>query len=221
MNGTLAGRVGIPALFAALFFVTGCSSLYYKTMENFGYEKREILVNRVQDARESQLETKEQFESALEKFQAVVGHDGGELEAKYRTLNREFERCESKAEEVGGRIDEIENVAKALFGEWEKELDQYSDPSLRRASERQLTQTLDRYNQLVNSMRDVESRIDPVLDAFRDRVLFLKHNLNAQAIASLEGDLGSLETDVASLINEMNASIEIANDFLAQMEKDK
>lgn len=221
MNAGFAGRMGILGLLAAALFLTGCSSLYYNTLENFGYEKREILVNRVQDARESQLETKEQFESALEKFQAVVGHDGGDLEKKYRTLNSEFQRCEGKAQEVGGRIDSIEDVAGALFREWEKELEQYSDPSLRRASERQLSQTKDRYNQLVTSMRDVERRIDPVLAAFRDRVLFLKHNLNAQAIASLEGDLGTLETDVADLINEMNASIEVANEFLAQMEKEK
>ncbi|MBX3727868.1 MAG: DUF2959 domain-containing protein [Candidatus Sumerlaeia bacterium] len=213
--------MGILGLLAAALVLTGCSSMYYNTLENFGYEKRDILVSRVQDARQSQLETKEQFESALEQFQAVVGHDGGDLEKKYRTLNTEFQRCEAKAKKVGERINSIESVAGALFREWEKELDQYSDPSLRLASERQLGQTKERYNELVTSMRDVERRIDPVLAAFRDRVLFLKHNLNAQAIASLEGDLGTLENDVAQLVNEMNASIEVANEFLAQMEKGK
>lgn len=221
MNPGFAGRMGILGLLAAALVLTGCSSMYYDTLENFGYEKRDILVSRVQDARQSQLETKEQFESALEQFQAVVGHDGGDLEKKYRTLNTEFQRCEAKAKKVGERINSIESVAGALFREWEKELDQYSDPSLRRASERQLGQTKERYNELVTSMRDVERRIDPVLAAFRDRVLFLKHNLNAQAIASLEGDLGTLENDVAQLVNEMNASIEVANEFLAQMEKGK
>ena len=36
-------------------------------------------------------------------------------------------------------------------------------------------------------MRLAESRIEPVLKSFRDQVLFLKHNLNAKAIASLRG----------------------------------
>jgi hypothetical protein len=56
---------------AAVMALAGCQSAYYKTMETFGYHKREILVDRVEDARDSQEEAKEQFQSALEKFSAV------------------------------------------------------------------------------------------------------------------------------------------------------
>jgi hypothetical protein len=68
---------------AGVLALAGCQSTYYKTMETFGYHKREILVDRVEDARDSQEEAKEQFQSALEKFSAVVDFRGGELEDKY------------------------------------------------------------------------------------------------------------------------------------------
>jgi hypothetical protein len=56
-----------------------------------------------------------------------------------------------------------------------------------------------------------------VLRAFRDQVLFLRHNLNARAIASLEGTVESLEAEVAALVREMDASIRQANECVESM----
>ena len=102
----------------------------------------------------------------------------------------------------------------ALFEEWQGELDQYTSPSLRRDSERQLKATRKRYETLIGSMRKAERSIEPVLAALKDNVLYLKHNLNARAIASLEGSLGEIEDDVASLIRDIGASIKESERFL-------
>jgi DNA repair exonuclease SbcCD ATPase subunit len=193
---------------------TGCSSMYYNAMEKIGYHKRDLLVSRVQGARDAQQEAKEQFESALEQFQSVLGTTGGSLEQSYKTLNGEYKRSESKAKAVHERIAAVENVATALFKEWETELDQYANLSLRRRSESQLQQTQRQYQQLLEAMKRAEAKIDPVLTAFHDQVLFLKHNLNAQAIAALQSELQTIETDVARLISEMEASIREAESFL-------
>ena len=205
------------ALSLAAWFVFGCQSVYYKTMEQFGYEKREILVDRVIEARDAQEETKDQFKSALEKFSDVVKFKGGDLEQEYETLNTEYKRCESKAEAVSTRINDVQNVGTALFKEWEAELDQYSSANLRNASRQKLDQTRREYDRLIHSMRKAESKITPVLTAFHDQVLFLKHNLNAQAIASLHQELSSVENNVASLIREMEAAIAEANGFINTM----
>ena len=60
-------------------------------------------------------------------------------------------------------------------------------------------------------------KIGPVLTAFADQVLFLKHNLNAQALASLQDELIAIETDIAGLIREMEVSIAEANAFIEAM----
>ena len=62
--------------------------------------------------------------------------------------------------------------------------------------------------------------MDPVLAKFKDQVLFLKHNLNAQAISSLKGELVSVEGNVELLIKELNASIKEADAFIATISKD-
>lgn len=211
-------RLIVPVLTAAM--LCGCSTAYYKTMETFGVHKREIMVDRVKDAREAQEDAKEQFQDALEKFSAVVTVDGGELQEKYDILKAELDRSESRAAAVSERIDEVESVADALFREWQKELDQYTSDSLRRSSEQQLYATQRRYDQLLAAMKRAENKMQPVLIAFRDQVLYLKHNLNARAIASLQGVVVTLESDVAQLVRDMEASIAEANLFIESMEGD-
>jgi len=206
-----AGRIVFLLLFAIL---AGCSSAYYRTVESLGFHKRDILVHRVEKARDSQEEAKAQFKNALERFSALTGFKGGSLEEKYRELNAEFERSEARAEEVRKRIGDIEDVSEALFDEWENELSQYRNPSLKRSSQQKLKATRQRYDQLVAAMKRAESKMEPVLLTFRDQVLFLKHNLNAQAIASLRGELDSLQTDISALIASMEASIREADEFI-------
>lgn len=212
-------RRSVPLLLALLLLsLTGCQRAYFNALERIGVEKRDVLVDRVQEARDSQNEAKEQFRDALEEFSALVRFDGGDLERMYERLNREYERSEDRAAEVRDRMDAVHTVATALFEEWEDELDAYSDRSLRRESERQLRETRARYEEMLAAMERAERKMVPVLEAFQDQVLFLKHNLNARAVASLEGTVEDLETDVDQLIRDMEASIAEANDFIEQMQ---
>jgi hypothetical protein len=209
-----------PALLlagAVALLLTACSTMYYNTMESLGYAKRDLLVSRVEDARDTQEKAKEEFASALEKFTSVVNFSGGDLEDKYYELERAYERSTADAEAVRDRINAVASVAEALFKEWQEELDEYSSASLRRASQKQLSDTRERYEDLMAAMRRAESKIQPVLDAFHDQVLFLKHNLNAKAIASLQDELVSVETDITALVREMQASIDEANAFIESM----
>jgi hypothetical protein len=211
-------RSALPlALGCAVLLLTGCQSAYFSAMEKIGYHKRDILVSRVEAARDTQEETREQFVSALEQFSRVVEFDGGKLESEYRRLNTEFERSEDMAEAVGDRIDAVEGVAEALFSEWRGELDQYTDRGLRAASEQQLKATRARYTPMRTAMRRAERSMQPVLDAFRDRVLFLKHNLNARAVAALKGELATVERDVAGLVTQMQRSIDESNAFIREL----
>ncbi len=201
-----------------LLVFAGCSSVYYNAMEKVGFAKRDLLVSRVKDAREAQDDAKEQFTSALDQLLAMTKADGGDLKKNYDRLNREFTRSEARAKEVRERIDSVEDVAKALFREWRQELNQYENASLRRSSEQQLAATEERYEKLVGLMRAAASRMDPVLSTFRDQVLFLKHNLNARAIAGLDVTARELESDVTALIADMDRSIREADAFIAQLQ---
>ena len=201
--------------------LTGCNwildPLYYASMEKFGREKRDILAKRVAAGREDQEKAKEQFQTTLQAFQELTGFDGGELEKVYNKLNKELERSESRASEVRERINGIERVARDLFKEWDAEIEQMSSSSLRSKSRVMRDDTEGRYKQLIEKMRQAESKMEPVLAAFRDQVLFLKHNLNARAIQSLGDTVLEIDGEVAALIQDIEASIAEADSFVASL----
>ena len=206
---------------AATVVLPACETVrtsYYNAWESVGYDKRERLVDDVKDARDAQGEAKDQFVTALEEFKSLVDYDGGNLENVYNQLNGEFEAAAEEAEEVYDQIAQVERVGKALFDEWQGEIGQISDPELVRASEKLYRQTERRFEDLVSKMNDAAATMEPVLTKFRDRVLFLKTNLNAQAIASLEGVSVDLTRDIEELIQEMESSIAEADAFIAELE---
>ena len=202
-----------------LLALAGCSSMYYGTMEKFGVHKRDIMVDRVKDARDAQQDAKKQFANALEQFKSVVNVKGGDLEAEYNKLNDAYGRSKERAQAVHDRIGSVEDVSDALFGEWRDELKQYSSDSLRRRSQEQYDATQEKYKQLIAAMKKAASKIDPVLAPMHDQVLFLKHNLNARAIASLGDELVSVQANVDSMLREMDAAIAEADAFIKTMQQ--
>jgi hypothetical protein len=194
---------------------------YYKAMSALGKEKRDLLVADVRKARDAQRDTQKVFKDALEQFSAVVKFDGGDLQKEYERLSKELSRCEGRADAVKSRIDEVECVAKDLFKEWERETKQYQNDAYRRDSERKLRDTRASCKRMIEAMRAAEKRIEPVLSVFRDQVLYLKHNLNARALAALQSESAKVETDVSALVDDLSAAIEEADKFIAGFTQDK
>lgn len=187
-------------------------------MEKLGYHKRDILASRVEKARDSQEETKEVFASALEQFQNLVAVEGGALETVYTRLSAEYDHSVAQEDELNNRIVDVKNVAQALFKEWAAEIQQYSNPKLRRLSEDKLSQTKERYGVLVEKMETAHASLEPVLAVFKDNVLFLKHNLNARAIGSIRNELVQFESQVSLLLQSMDSAIKESDKFIDTLE---
>lgn len=202
-------------LFAlSALLLVGCESTYYSAMEQVGVHKRDIMVDRVEEARDAQSDAQEEFQSALEQFQALTNFDGGDLQRMYESVSDAYEDSAASAAQVSKRIDSVEDVADALFDEWQEELDQISSDRLRRDSAGKLKATERNYKTLIRSMRRAEAKMDPVLTALKDNMLYLKHNLNAAAIGSLDQEYKAIKGDIDALIAEMNVSIASSNEFI-------
>lgn len=200
---------------ALVLLLGGCTSAYYGAMEKVGVHKRDIMVDRVEDARDSQAVAQEQFKSALEQFDSVVKLEDTDLKKSYDRLNEEYEDCRDAAEKVSSRIEKVEEVSEDLFDEWKAEIKEYSNKDLASASRKQLDATRDRYEEMIARMHEAEESMAPVLVIFHDNVLFLKHNLNAQAIGSLQHEFESLELEIDKLVDRMSEAIDASNEFIA------
>lgn len=207
-------------IFLSLITVlSGCQSAYYSAMEKVGYHKREIMVDRVEDAQDSQKQAQEEFQSAYQQLQALTNYDGGDLEDMYDRINAEYENSSDAVEDVQNRIAAIEDVADAMFTEWKEELTQYTSQTLRQNSERKLKATKQSYATMLAAMKRAEKKMIPVLNTLRDNTLYLKHNLNASAITSLKGEFSNLQDDIQSAINQMNIAIDESDKFIKEIDQ--
>lgn len=204
-------------LATALMLTAGCQTTYYAVWEKMGKEKRHLLKDNVEKAREEQAEASEQFASVVERIKAMYGFDGGELEHIYEKLSEDYRACEERADAVRDRIDKVERIAADLFKEWEAEIAVIENVKLQSKSRVSLQETRSRYSRLQRSMTRAEASMDPVLRNLRDYVLYLKHNLNAQAVSSLKREVADIEAEVSSLIADMNRSIKEADAFVKTM----
>lgn len=198
----------------SVILLTGCRSVYYSMWEKMGKEKRDLLRSNVEKARDEQLEASEEFKDALTRLQELYQTGGTELDKQYRAFKKNYDRCEERAGEVRDRVAEVDQVAGDLFVEWEKEIEEISSASLRSKSREKLDGTRERYAGLHQKLKQAEEKMDPVLMRLQDQVLYLKHNLNAQAIGMLEGEFTSIENDIRDLITELNQSITEADAFI-------
>jgi septal ring factor EnvC (AmiA/AmiB activator) len=211
-------KIRLLVLLAIVLGLSGCSTMYYGAMEKLGVHKREIMVDRVKAARDTQKEAKEQFLTAMEQFKSVVNFQGGDLEKEYNKLNATLQRSESKAADVRNRIRSVEDVSEALFSEWRSEIKEYNNETLRKSSQRKYDVTKKKYTELIKAMKRAEAKLEPALAPLRDQVLFMKHNLNARAIAGLSDELISVQTNVDKLIRDMESAIAQADAFIASLQ---
>ncbi len=208
---------GLAAALLAISMLSACSSVYYTTMEKLGKQKRDLLRDNVEELREDQMEAKEEFKDALTRLQELTAFHGGDLQEIYEKLKDDYEDCEERADAIRSRIDKIDTIANDLFAEWADEIDTMHNASFKRKSREKLAITKRRYRQFHRAMKKSEQRLEPVLTALHDHVLFLKHNLNAQAVAGLKSEVGSVAADVRNLIRDMQASIAEADAFIRHL----
>lgn len=214
-------RVTITALaLSTALLLTGCTTIYNATMEGvFGYEKRELFKKSVTALQSEQKDAQKEFTDALTRLKQLYGFSGGELESVYEKVKSSYERCDGEAKAVHTRIENMEDLAKSMFSEWEKEIQQYTNPNLAATSREQLRLTKDRYAQLYRTVREAESAMQPVLGQLKDNVLFLKHNLNASAIGSLQGEAVGIQKQIEQLLTQMNTAIAASDSFIKTLPK--
>lgn len=208
--GVLVGAVALA----------GCSKMYYATWEKLGKEKRDLLRDNVAKVQKEQDAAQEQFKDALTRLKEMTGFHGGDLEKQYDKLKGDYDSSEARAQDVRDRIQKIDSIANDLFKEWEGEIEQVSEASYKTTMRRQLDDTRRKYASLASALHQSEASMDPVLRKLKDQVLFLKSSLNAAAVGGIEAHARSIESDINALVKDIQNSIKVGNEFIAQLPKE-
>ena len=189
----------------------------YSAYETVGLEKRDLFKSQVKTVKDKQDDSKEEFEDALAQLKAVYNFDGGKLEREYSKLKSAYDDANQSATAVRENIQKLDTIAGDLFKEWATEIGQISAGDLRAKSQASYDQTQKKYRSYYSQLKKSETRVTPILKKMNDQVLFLKHNLNAAAIAGLKVEAARIESDIAKLIGEMNQSIKEADELISEL----
>lgn len=198
--------------------LSGCTTIYYETWEALGKQKRDLLRDNLKDAREDQKDVQNELKDALTHIKELYGLDGGNLEKAYERARDDYEDAKGEAEKLHKRIAKVEEIGGDLFEEWEKEAKTISNAKMREDSLKKLTASKAKFKPMLSAMKNTEKSIAPVMTKLHDQMLYLKHNLNAQALGSLKKEMGGIEKDVAKLIADMEKSIAQSESFIKTLE---
>lgn len=188
-------------------------------METLGYAKRDLLVERIQNTRDAQIDAKREFRTTADYLARVASTSNDQLEGEYYELKRQIRRSEQRARRMSDGIDSVDAVAQALFDDWKAETGQYKSSRLKEAAAAKKVAMERQYSQLARSMQRAESATTPVLLSFRDQLLFLENNLNSRAVISIKEELPDLQRDLDSMVAEVDRSINQATDFMSALKE--
>jgi hypothetical protein len=205
------------SLAAVALALASCSSPELGPRDSFGFEKRDLLVARVEDGRDAERAAKAQFEAALDALRAIDA-PAADQAASYAALESAYESSSDRSDDLAANIRAIEQVAGELFAEWRAEIDQSSDAGAKSSELDKLASWQRRCGRLTGALDRVQSRLEPTLAAFRERVLLEKQDLAAPAAAT-ERD-ASVEADVRllELVRELDAAILETAGFVKSIE---
>ncbi len=189
-------------------------NMKYSAWEKMGVEKRDLFKREVTNVKEEQTDSGEAFKDALTQLKEVYGFNGGNLENEYNKLNSSYKIAQEQSEEARASIEKLNTLSGDLFTEWKEEIKEIESKDLKKQSTEKLAKTKAKYNDLYEHLKTTEKKMGPVLTKFKDQVLFLKHNLNAEAIGGLKTEGKRIQSDIESLIQEMNQSTAEAEKFI-------
>ncbi|MBD64199.1 MAG: hypothetical protein CME62_03275 [Halobacteriovoraceae bacterium] len=205
-------------MFTLLVFTFGCSSIYYNFWETLGQEKRDLLASNLEKTNSTQKDLADDFKDSLERIRSEYSFEEGKLEKTYDELSLDLEKAKDRSQLLSERIEKTTNVAEDLFEEWEDEADELDNKEYKKKSLSKLKATKKKFYATLTQLQKVEASVKPILKKFEDRVIFIKHNLNAKVVGNLRVEFKNIEKDMNSLIAEINSSTKQANSFIKEIE---
>lgn len=193
------------------------NNVKYSAWESIGVEKRDLFKRNVANVKEEQEETGEAFKDALTRLQELYRVEGGKLEKEYKKLQSSYQNAREESGEISQSIEKLDTVANDLFDEWRSEIAEIKTKDLRKKSKEQLSQTKNKYEALHKQLRQSEKKMEPILERLNDQVLFLKHNLNAQAIGGLKTESSRIQSDIEKLMKEMKEASQEADELIESL----
>lgn len=203
----------------SLFFLCSCTTVYYKSWELLGREKRDLLSSNIESLKGEQEDAKEEFSDVLERMRSEYVGEKQSLAETYSDFKSDYDDIKDEVDDVTSRLNRIDGLAKALFKEWLVEANEFDSREYRRKSLAKRGETMRSFNKYMKSTRALEAGMNQSLKSLQDEVVFLKHNLNSQIVSQFNVKLATLEKDMEKIIGKIEKSIEGTDSYIKEIRR--
>jgi hypothetical protein len=191
-----------------------CPYSTYASSQQAKNVRLDPLLERVGVSLQAHLALVEQLHLDQDTLLALGSAAGDDLQPIYVATSNNYRDSVEAAVSVSSAIAGVNQTAITLFEEWRDEIGYLTDVRLKADNETQFAASWQRYEELIQSLKQSEAMIDPVLAELRKFLTYFKYALDEASIASRKTELSNTDNNIVALINALTASTAKSKAFL-------
>lgn len=173
------------------------------------------LSERIEEVHVATEVSKERMNAAVEALRSMTSSDfRGDALVAHAELTRSIESSEEQAETLRDHVTEMKDTASELFERWAQDLEGFTNAEMRQSSQKRLEDTRTRYQTIVAAVDPALWSLDAVNRDLRDHALFLGHDFNKSAVASVRPGVEALGKQRTELDGRLALAMNAAHDYL-------
>ena len=157
-------------------------------------------------------ETKVQIGKTLAVYNSL-GDEGKDRRKLYKNLMKEMDNCDKRVEGVRKRTAEMNGAASMYFEERGKSVESIGSEDLRARGQARLEESKAEYAHILELGQAAGGDYQGFMAKLRDQVLFLGHDLNPDALASLDDDVKKQNKAATELYAKIDGTITAFNTY--------
>lgn len=175
------------------------------------------LATSVQESRAALQAAADQFEAVGNQLWTMAAGNVSSTQAAVAATQQSYDNAVDAAAAVGAANAAVDQAADTVFREWQIEAGVFTDPRLKADSQAKLTAAWQEYQALSQTLQQAAADMDPVLAELSRAMAFFNANPTAGAVASRARALGTLQTSIHGLIDDLNNAVTSSDIFLSNI----
>lgn len=200
------------SVLCALALAAGCAG---PSERSESVEQVDELLTRIERVQAETAVAKDAVHAALDELCRIVSPGfQGDAAAEFAKFIAASERSEEQGETLRDVTEPMQEAASDVFQRWTKDMEAFGNSRLRQRSQTRLDETRTRFQGIVGATQAAQISLDAFHDDMRDLALFLRHDLNSAAVASIRTDVRALNEQIRDVDTRFDATVAAARAYV-------
>jgi hypothetical protein len=196
-------RISVAFVLALVGSLCGCATT--------GYRHASETSSAIGQTRLLTVKIQQNIDAAVTNLQSLTSQEAMDLRSSYERLSTAVNTLDAQVADLTDQAQVIKARGNAYVKDWEQELGSYQSSAIRLRSAERLNQVTEDFRKISQQFEATGQSLRLLLANLKDVRLYLKTDLTAAGVASIQEQLGGVTNEAAlaqqilqSLLNELN-----------------